>query len=229
MAKLHDRCAALWRRLAGTAPPAQADACAKTVTTAYAGKGRFYHTQAHLKDVLKKLDWAKTSVGEARRLGAEKRRELFDTVELALWYHDAVYDAQRHDNEEKSRDLLLAHAQKLNLSPRLQRDVGDLILLTKQHGKAKTLEERLMADCDLAILGASKRAFAAYDADIRREYAHVPPDAYATGRAAVLERFQKTRPLFLTAAFRRAYGRKADRNLRAALAKTKAATGPKTP
>jgi predicted metal-dependent HD superfamily phosphohydrolase len=42
---------------------------------------------------------------------------------------------------------------------------------------------------DLSIRGTPAPAFACYEADIRREYAMVPEDAYRVGRAAVLERF----------------------------------------
>ena len=45
----------------------------------------------------------------------------------------------------------------------------------------------LLCDADLAILAVDEDRYAEYAAAIRREYAHVPDDAFADGRAQVLK------------------------------------------
>lgn len=209
---LEERYAALWTRLGATPDVTQGAA----VVSAYNGAGRYYHNETHLKDVLEKLDWAKTALeksGEIKHLAAPEKQKLFDTIELALWYHDAVYDAKAKDNEEKSRDLFLQHAEKSGIPEDIKKEVAGLIDLTKHHKNAKTLPERILTDCDLAILGASPAAFAAYDDGIRKEYAHVPATVYKNARRSVLKGFLDQPRLFKTEAFHAQYDAPARANL----------------
>jgi len=210
---------ALWQRFgienAGLA------AAGQQVIDAY-GEGRYYHSQDHLASVLTELNWAKDALdksGELSGLSTSERQELFDTVELALWYHDVVYDAKsRHgDNETQSRDLFLSDAEKFGLSVSVRQEIASLIDLTTHHKDAKTLTERLMTDCDLAILGASPAVFKKYDADIRKEYAHVPPDLYAIKRPEVLKGFLDQKPVFKTIAFQQKLEAQAEKNLENAI------------
>ncbi len=43
-----------------------------------------------------------------------------------------------------------------------------------------------LSDADLAILAAPPERYAEYVAAVRREYAHVPDDAFRAGRTAIL-------------------------------------------
>ena len=183
---------------------------------AYDGPGRHYHNVTHLQDVLDKLDWAKDALQKSGELGMMTPQEalrMFDVIELALWYHDAIYDAKAKDNEAQSREWFRADANEFGLGEALTKDVAALIDLTAHHKDAKTLPECIMTDCDLAILGAPKPQFDAYDANIGQEYAHVPPPLYATGRAAVLKSFRDQPQIFKTEAFREKYEAAARSNL----------------
>jgi predicted metal-dependent HD superfamily phosphohydrolase len=209
---LNERYAALWTRLGGTPDAAQGAA----VVSAYNGAGRYYHNETHLKDVLEKLDWAKEALeksSEVKHLSSPEKQKLFDTIELALWYHDVVYDGKAKDNEERSRDLFLQHAEKSGIADDVKKEVAGLIDLTKHHKNAKSLPERILTDCDLAILGASPAAFAAYDDGIRKEYAHVPAPVYKNARRSVLKGFLDQPRLFKTEAFHQAYDAPARANL----------------
>jgi len=180
------------------------------------GKGRYYHTTEHLLDVLQKLDWAKEALsknGETANLPADARDKMFDTIELALWYHDAVYDPTRKDNEEKSRNLLLADAPRLGIYDDMTKEAAALVDLTAHHARAETLAERILTDCDLSILGADPAVFDRYDANIGKEYSHVPKPAYQTGRRKVLKSFADQNHIFKTHAFRDAFEDKARQNL----------------
>lgn len=216
---LHARFAALWQRFGVSHPDVAA--AGERLLALYGSPARAYHNLVHLDDVLAKLDWAQSALmqsGEISGLdGAEKRR-LFDTIELALFYHDAVYDAKAADNEAQSREMMKRDAEDFGLAADITADAARLIDLTAQHGTAARLDEKIMADCDLAILGADETVFKKYDADIRAEYAHVPAPLYAAGRAKVLRRFLDTPQLFKTAAFAAQYDAPARRNLAAALA-----------
>ena len=60
---------------------------------AYSEKQRAYHTLQHLYECLVLVDSIRADLIDA------------DAVELALWFHDAVYDTALQDNEERSACL----------------------------------------------------------------------------------------------------------------------------
>ena len=199
---LLERWLALWRRLG-----AGGDDLAETgkgIIAAYEGAGRFYHSRKHLEDVLDKLDWAKTALadaGDLKDVPLPERAPMFDAIELALWYHDVVYDPKAKDNEAKSRDRFLADAARYGVPEAIRTDVARMIDVTASHKTASRLPEKILCDCDLSILGAPQEQFSEYDANIRKEYAHVPEPLYKSARRHVLGGFLKQKPIFKTRAF----------------------------
>jgi predicted metal-dependent HD superfamily phosphohydrolase len=128
---------------------------------------RQYHTVDHLAAVLAVVD-------RYAHLAADA-----DAVRLAAWFHDAVYDPRATDNEERSADL----ADRALGDP----EVARLVRLTAGHEVAPgDANGALLADADLAILAADRDAYDRYAAAVRREYAHVPEDAFRAGRARIL-------------------------------------------
>lgn len=215
---LHERYTALWQRLGISHPDIAA--AGEQILTLYAKPARAYHNITHLADVLAKLDWAKGALsrnGNLAGLAPVTIARMFDTIELALFYHDAVYDPRAKDNEKQSRNLMLRDANTLGLHKSIADDAARLINLTAHHNRAQKPDEKIMADCDLAILGAAPAVFQKYDAGIRCEYAHVPAPLYAAGRAKVLRGFLATPRLFKTAVFATRYDTPARRNIKAAL------------
>src|SRR5215471_11669866 len=85
-----DRWQKLWQA-AGAA--GDASAWYQRLTHAYAEPQRHYHNQQHIAECLAEFD-------AARQLAKQP-----DAVELALWFHDAVYDPRAPDNEERSAAL----------------------------------------------------------------------------------------------------------------------------
>lgn len=218
-APLAERFQSLWQRL-GAEDGAGVAAAGARLLALYAEPARAYHNQTHLEDVLAKLDWAQSALmqsGEISGLDGTERRRLFDTIELALFYHDAVYDAKSKDNEAQSREMMKRDATAFGINNALIADAARLIDLTAHHSTAARLDEKIMADCDLAILGAAPEEFKKYDTAIRTEYAHVPAPLYAAGRAKVLQGFLDTPQLFKTRAFADNFDAAARRNLAAAL------------
>ena len=177
----------------------------------YAGPGRHYHNETHIEALLRHC----AAVHE--RLAAPA------AVELAIWYHDAVYVPLARDNEAQSAALFRRHFAGL-LAPELVTEVAAMILATERHLLPDTGPPAFLADCalfldlDLSILGAPPDIFARYEAAIRQEYAAVPDAAYRTGRAAVLEGFQARNRLYFSDHFRVLLEAPARRNLAASLA-----------
>jgi predicted metal-dependent HD superfamily phosphohydrolase len=170
---------------------------------AYAAPNRHYHNLAHVEDCLDKL-------ARVDDLSAAEREILTE----AIWWHDVVYDPTRSDNEELSAQLAEHH-----VAAHLGQEVTRLIRLTRTHQVEPA--DRLGAiliSIDLSILAAEPSHYDAYAASIRKEYAHVPDDAYRASRTEVLRRFAARPVIFPDAAFALACEQKARDNLARELA-----------
>jgi predicted metal-dependent HD superfamily phosphohydrolase len=172
-----------WHALTARLGFAQAPSAAlfDELAQAYAGPGRHYHDLGHIAQLLSLLD----------RYGQDLRDR--DAVELAIFFHDAVYVPIRSDNEAASAALAHARLTALGATEPLVREVERLILATR-HGTAiadagSDPDLALLLDLDLSILGAEHAVYAAYAAAIRREYAVVPDIVYRPGRRRVLAEF----------------------------------------
>jgi predicted metal-dependent HD superfamily phosphohydrolase len=141
-------------------------------------------------------------------------------VQLAVWFHDAVYDPRSKDNEERSAGLVGEWLGPLGLPPETLAKVAALVRATAHFsgGAASDPDAVALLDADLAILGASEARYRRYAADVRREFAFVPDDAYRTGRAAVLESFLRRDRIYRTDAMHAEGDGPARRNLAAELA-----------
>lgn len=169
------------------------------VLARYREPHRHYHTLEHLRDCLAAL----------RELTSEAPRE----VELALLFHDAVYDPRASDSEQASVDLLFEEARRAWLDDALIRRTATLILATKHLGDDLPEEAGWVVDADLAILGADDERFDRYEADVRLEYAFVDDQAFGRGRAAFVRGMLERERVFVTRRGHRLWGAKARRNL----------------
>jgi predicted metal-dependent HD superfamily phosphohydrolase len=168
---------------------------------------RYYHTAEHLQSVL----W----VIEEQ---AATARDL-DAVRLAAWYHDAVYDPRRVDNEEASALLAEATLPELDVEPARVAEVARLVRLTASHDPMPgDRNGGLITDADLAILAATPEAYRTYTVAIRREYAHVPEAAFVAGRTAVLRTLLDLPWLFHTPVLKQRWEEPARANITAELA-----------
>ena len=171
----------------------------------YGEPDRHYHTHRHIADCLTKLD--------AHRALARHPAE----VEIALFFHDAIYDPRRADNEERSADWAASYLAREGLDASAVQRVRSLVLATRHDAHASDDDQRLLVDIDLSILGAPERAFDDYDRQIAREFAWLPAEQYRSGRAAVLRGFLARPRIFATPPFFAAYEASARRNLSRAL------------
>lgn len=202
--KIPRRWQELWQRLRadGDGAAVHADLLAR-----YSEPHRHYHNHAHIQHCLREFD-------TARHLA-----EHPDCVELALWFHDAVYDSKAKDNEEKSAQL--ADVALAGVDASVCERVRALILITQHKQPPVTPDEQLVVDCDLAILGQSEQALDAYEQQIRQEYAWVAEPEFRKGRAAVLNHFLARSAVYATDFFRAKYEAAARRNLQRSLAALK--------
>lgn len=184
-----------------------------SLRAAYAEPWRRYHTLAHIEDCLARL---------AAVSGLSERGRALLTA--AIWWHDAVYDPTRGDNEALSAELAARDLPALGYAPEDVAEVERLILLTKGHQvPADDPRGALMVSIDLSILGADPETYDAYARAIREEYAHVPDDLYRAGRARVLAHFLEAPVLFPAPDFAARFDASARENLRREIAALSAA------
>ena len=177
----------------------------------YAETHRHYHGQAHVDALLRGLQDLQGRVASPH------------VLELAIWYHDAVYDPAARDNEARSAALLRAEMTGLVDAACLSAAVL-MVERTADHLLPADLPDRQVVDCayfldlDLAILGAPPAEYDRYEADIAREYLPVfGADAYRTGRREFLRGQLGRARLFHTEMFHAALDGRARRNIRRAL------------
>lgn len=197
------RWAALWESLS-LHPPA--DAGFDDMMARYREPHRSYHTDRHLRECLERLD----QVSSLARDPA--------VLELALWYHDAVYRPRRTDNERRSADLAAAHLAAAGARRELIDRVAELILHTTHAAPPPPGDAALLVDIDLAILGAEPDRFAEYEREIRREYRWVPAPLFRRRRAGLLRELLARPRLFVTPLLHDRLEARARANLAAALA-----------
>ena len=87
-------------------------------------------------------------------------------VELAIWFHDVVYDTRAADNEERSAQLAQAWLGEVHAEPALIEAVSRLVLATKKHDPSLHADAALLVDVDLSILGQPQEQFWEYEAQI---------------------------------------------------------------
>lgn len=192
----------LWRELGCCG---DASSWRARVTAAYSGRDRHYHNLQHLEECLLALDGAQSLAAQPR------------VVEMALWFHDVVYDSQSSTNEEDSADLAAICLSEAALGATHIENVRQLILATKTHRPGATGDAAVICDIDLAILGSSPQRFDAYERGIRAEYSWVPKVFYRQKRAEILAGFLARPAIYATKLFREEFEQNARANLAAAL------------
>lgn len=210
MALMPERWRDLWRRVGAATDPAPIFAA---LAERYGEPHRAYHTLAHVARCLWELDHA--------RLLAERA----DEVELALWFHDAIYDPHASDNEARSAAWAARWLDAGGVAAESVARVAALIQATDHRASPPPGDASLVVDVDLTILGAPEEEFDAYERQIRREYAFLPEPAFRAGRRGVLERFLARPRLYATPLFHARYEQAARANLARSLARLGAPTG----
>ena len=138
-------------------------------------------------------------------------------VELALWFHDAIYDVRRSDNEEKSAEWARAELAGHGASAQPAAYVHALVMITRHSALPRTQDEKVLVDIDLSILGADEARFAEYERQIRAEYSFVPEWLFKRKRRAILQSFLDRASIYSTDHFVATLEQKARANLRRAV------------
>lgn len=175
------------------------------LSSRYAESHRAYHNLQHIMHCLEEFD-------TARDLARSP-----DAVELAIWYHDAVYDPRSKENESRSAELAAAAIRGAGLPGEFGKKVSILILATTKHDSSVDEDAPVMVDVDLSILGQPRQRFDEYERQIRKEYDWVSGEVFAVGHASVLRSLLKRPTIYATEFFQRRYEQQARSNLQNSL------------
>ena len=94
---------------------------------------------------------------------------------------------------------------------------------TKHDGRElKTIDEMIIHDIDLSILGKSWPVFLRYDSQIAEEYASIDRDIYLDGRIKVMQSFVDRDKIYKMSTFRDKYEKNARENVSKLIVKLKA-------
>jgi predicted metal-dependent HD superfamily phosphohydrolase len=174
---------------------------------AYKEPQRHYHTLQHLTECFALLK------------GHLHLAQHASEVEIALWFHDAVYDVKAKDNEEKSASWAATALQAAGVDNEIVERVTTLIMATCHNAKPENTDQQLLVDVDLAILGASRTRFIEYEEQVRAEYAWVPEELFRSTRLNILNEFNARRPIYNTNMFRELFEIQAHDNMSYSIAK----------
>lgn len=203
---MNTRFASSWERAwAGLRARGDGFALRDAVLARYAQPHRKYHTRQHLLECL--------TLFESLQGMIERPHE----VEMALWFHDAIYDLAGSGNEERSAAWAREALDSAGVEPESVCRVQKLILSTKHEALPGTADEAVLADIDLAILGAPEARFAEYERQIREEYAHVPQWLFRLKRRSILKGFLARPAIYSTPSLRQQLEVRARANLAKAI------------
>jgi predicted metal-dependent HD superfamily phosphohydrolase len=191
-----------WLDLCADAKPLEIEPAYTRLEAAYKSPPRAYHNLSHIASCLEEFDSVRDQVDSPLEL------------ELAIWYHDCIYDFRASDNEERSADMARVELETLGYGPAIIDQAVTFILKTR-HGvdPAESHDEKLLVDIDLSILGKSDARFSEFESQIQEEYSWVPEAQFAEKRAEVLSSFANQDRIFTTEWFFERYEQPARKNL----------------
>ncbi len=169
---------------------------------AHSQRNRHYHSTGHIDTCLRHLD---------------EHAELTDSaaeIELALWFHDAVYRPLLRHNERKSAEWATRFLQESETGSRPWANrVPRLIMATRHIREPKTRDQAVIADIDLAILASDADTYAAFEKAVRREHRVIPYFLYRRKREAILRGFLYRPVIYHDSTLRKLWETRARKNL----------------
>jgi len=153
----------------------------------YSESGRAYHNLGHIQFFFEKFENYRDKIQSS------------NAFELAIWYHDIVYDPLQKNNEIASVELFRKHSEILHIKTSVVKKVEDLIMATEKHRLENyDLEACLFLDLDLLILASSSDRYKEYAQAIRKEFQSFSDKDFYRGRLEFLQKILEKDRVFFT-------------------------------
>lgn len=195
-----ERFDALWRRCVSSPPSPDSATVYGKLQRLLGAPDRHFHNLDHIRGCVSRID-------EVAPLLQNR-----DAVELALWFHDAIYVPGDPTNERRSAEMFMALSA--GALPAFRIGMCRLILATRHAGKVEGGDRQFIVDIDLSGFGAPWDEFMRKGALLRKEFSAQTDAQYHAGQVAFLQRLQRQPRLFATEYFRSRYEKAAQQNLR---------------
>ena len=196
---------ARWQELMSSFGYGANEATYRELVDCYSQKHRHYHNTEHVAACLQHLDTCRDL--------AQRPLE----IEVALWFHDAVYNPLSSQNEQKSAEMAVAFLKANDGDEPVTSRVRSLILATLHDAPTETRDESLIVDIDLAILGVEPVDFARFGAAVRSEYRMIPSFIYRKKRQEILAGFLERPAIYQNEPFHSTLETQARENLARAI------------
>jgi predicted metal-dependent HD superfamily phosphohydrolase len=167
----------------------------------YNAEQRQYHDLAHIGNLLVLFEDNKFRIRDE------------DAVFFAIWFHDAIYNTWKSNNEEKSADFAHEVLRQTSMPPAQINKIVHYINATKTHTSDGDTDLDLFLDFDLSILSAEDAIYDVYRRQIREEFHTFPNFIYNRGRRKALRTLLEKGYIYKTDEFRRLYETKARQNI----------------
>ena len=195
----------LWHRLGIVSDDSVVNAY-HDILNRYSEPHRKYHNVEHIKHCLSEFETVKHLASDA------------NVLELAIWYHDAVYDINADNNEELSAALAKDVMNGFSLPTNVVEKVGEIIIATKHDETPTDYDTKLMLDIDISNIGQADE-FEKDNKLIREEYSSVSDNLFANGRSNILKSFLNRPNIYLTDFFQKKYEDSARKNIASSIKK----------
>jgi predicted metal-dependent HD superfamily phosphohydrolase len=161
---------------------------------------RHYHTQDHIADMLEKMD---VYFPEAPQ-----------SVVLAVFLHDVVYQPGSPNNELNSARFAVRHLGRLGLSREKVRAVARAIMATRKH-VARNRLEAVVCDLDLLSLACEPARYHRNTRLLRQEFGEFTDAQWNFGRNRFINSYLGRKYIYASPKLRRLHEANARRNLQA--------------
>lgn len=167
----------------------------------YCESHRHYHTLTHILNCLREFD---------RCIDRIQNRHC---VELAIWFHDVIYEQGRGDNELQSSRYFQAMCGRC-FNEATIRTVCDLIVVTEHRHQPVTSDQQYICDIDLSSFGIPWEQFLGDSEALVEEEPVKDPGVIAQQKLKFLYALERREHIFYTDYFRRRLEDRARSNLR---------------
>lgn len=177
----------LYKRIPRRGPLSADDAVDSidTLMRMYSQPHRHYHNLQHVLECLTQFEDAQTVCEDPV------------AVEMALWYHDLVYDPGEATNERLSANKAKFDCMRMQTEQEFAENVCSIILATT-HAGDPIGDEAMAADIDLTILASPWERFSEYEKQIREEYSIYDDKLFNTSRMLFLDNMLRRPRIFVT-------------------------------
>lgn len=162
----------------------------------YTQPHRYYHNLNHINLCLWLL--------EKLTIDVQLPKDIKQSIELSIWFHDAIYNPYSLENEKNSAELLRS---SINTDHTNQiYDAYHAILATASHTKDQNLNKddivtMYMLDIDLAGLADDESSYKKSSDNIRKEYSFLSDEEFYKNRIKFLRNMLQRSKIYYTKYF----------------------------